>query len=110
MLRPVEFNSAGNPRPGEANQGRLNHVLAIEEVVAGAPIDANMDAAADGRQDHETQKFVLDVYGVPEVGMRGSFDVIDDRQWIDPATAALVDAFLEEQRIGVWWRRHVGEH
>ncbi len=110
MLRPVEFNASGNPGPGEADQGRLNDVLAIEEVVAGALIQANMDAAADGRQDHETKEFVLDVYRVPDVRMRGSFDVIDDRQWINTTAAALVDALLEEKRIGVGSRRHVGEH
>src|SRR5258708_296714 len=34
MLRPVELHSARDPWTSKANQGRLDHVLAVEEVVA----------------------------------------------------------------------------
>jgi len=39
VLRPVELDAAGDPRPGEADEGRLDHGVAVEEIPAGGLVD-----------------------------------------------------------------------
>jgi len=33
VLRPIELDAARNPQAGEADERRLDHVLAVEEVI-----------------------------------------------------------------------------
>ena len=108
MLRPVEFHSARNPRPGQANERRLNYVLTIKEIVAVCFVQSNMDAASNLGQDHQPQKFVLKMDCVPQVVARFGCDAVGERQWIDAAAAPLIDPHLKKHGIRVGRHRRIG--
>ena len=59
VLRPVELNSAGDPWAQQPHQRRLDHVLAVEEVVLVGLVQSSVDAPANLRQNHQLDKFVL---------------------------------------------------
>ena len=59
MLRPVEFDATGDPRPGQADQRGLDDVLPIEKIVTVGLVLTDMNAAADFRQDHDAEEFVF---------------------------------------------------
>ncbi len=69
-----------------------------------------MDTAAYSGQNHEAQEFVLDMNSIPESRMRSPLNKVDDGQRVDAAAASLIDAFVEEEGIGIGGRRCVGEH
>src|SRR5581483_6860046 len=99
MLRPVELNPAADPRSGQTHQRRLDHILAVDEVVSVGLVHRDMDSPADLRKDHHTDVSVFDVNRIPRLVARGFFNAIVKRQRIDLAAAALVDAALQEHRI-----------
>src|SRR5882757_10604345 len=55
VLRPVELDTAGDPGTCQANECRLDHVLAVEEVVAVCLVEPDVNAAANLRQYHQSQ-------------------------------------------------------
>jgi hypothetical protein len=60
VLRPVELDASRNPRPGEADERRLDHLLAIEEIIIGIGLVlADEDAPADFRQHDEADEIVF---------------------------------------------------
>ena len=65
MLRRVELDATRDPRPQQANQRRLDDALPVEEVVAIADVLSDVNAAADLRQDHQSDVLVLEVDGLP---------------------------------------------
>jgi hypothetical protein len=109
VLGPVELDAAGDPGAGKADESGLDDVLAVEEIVLAEFVEADMNTAADFREDHEAEELVFEVDGLPEVGNGVGSNAIDDREGIDAAAAALVDTVFEEERVGVWFRRQVGE-
>ena len=108
MLGPIEFDAAGNPRTGEADEGGLDHVMAVEEIVPVGFVEADMDAAADFGKDHEPEKWVFKMDGLPGVIAFFFGDAVDERKRIDFAAAALIDTVLEEHWIFVGRRGEVG--
>ena len=65
VLRPVELDAAGDPRPGEADERRLDHVLAVEEIVVVVRLVlADEDASADFRQHHQPDELVFQPRGL----------------------------------------------
>src|SRR6201995_6072744 len=101
VLRPVELDATGDPRAGEPHEGGLNDVLAIEEVVAGALVQPDVNAATELWQHHEPQELIFDVHCLPLPRLRFGRHGVDNGQRIDAAIATLVDALLEEQRIWI---------
>ncbi len=67
MLRPVEFDAAGDPRAGQPDERRLDHILPIEEVIAVGLVEPNVNAPADLRQNHQAQIRVLNVHRLPRL-------------------------------------------
>ncbi|MGA8528216.1 MAG: hypothetical protein WB622_00780, partial [Acidobacteriaceae bacterium] len=101
MLRPVEFNAARDPGPGQADQSRLDHILAVEKIVPRDLVVSDVDAAANLGQDHQPQEFVLDMQGLPGFLLRLNGDSIDERKRIDSAAAPLVDPCFQKHRVRV---------
>ena len=108
VLRPVELDAAADPRAEEADERRLDDVLAVEEVVAVGAVEAHVDATADLGQHHQPQVPVLEVDGRPGVVDAFVGEAVRERVRVDPAGAALVDPLLEEHRVGVGRRHLVG--
>ena len=107
VLGPVELDAARDPGAGEAHEGRLDHVVAVEEVVVGGLVVAHVDAAAELRQDHEPDPRVLEVHGLPLVRRLLLRDALVEREGEDGARGALVDAGVEEGRVVVGFGRQI---
>ena len=109
VLRPVELDAAGDPRAGETDEGRLDNVLPVEEIVVAIGfVLADENAPADLRQEHEPHEFVLQadrlVFDRPRfiedlVDERHRVDLVDERHRVDLVAGPLVDAFLEEDGV-----------
>ena len=110
MLRPVELDSAGNPRPSQADQGGLDDRLAINEIVTVGFVPRDMDAPAEFRQDHDLEKFIFQPDRRPGAVCFGVGDPVGKRQRIDFSAAALIDPFFQEHRIQIRRRRHVSRN
>ena len=99
VLRPIELDAAGDPRPGQPHQGRLDHRLPIDEVVAVGLVLGDVDPAADLRQDHDPQIFIFQPDGLPSPVGLGLGNSIGERQRIDLPAAALIDPLLQEHGV-----------
>src|SRR5229473_4118008 len=93
MLWPIELYAAGNPRPSQTHERGFDNVLAIEEVIPVRLVNADVDASANLRQDHDTQKLVLQMNRIRR-------DAVGERQWVHPPSAALIDPFLDRETLG----------
>ena len=49
MLRPVEFDAAGDPWARQTHKSRLDHILPIEEIVSVGFVETDVNAAANLR-------------------------------------------------------------
>jgi hypothetical protein len=99
VLGPIELYATGNPWPCEANERGLDDVLAVKEVVAVCFVHAYVDATADFRQHHDTNKFVLDVQCLPGLLARFAGNSVREWQRVNAPTAALIDPFLKEHWV-----------
>src|SRR5271165_5117086 len=61
VLWPVEFHSAGDPWAGKSDQRRLDHILAVKEIVPCRLVVTDMNPSANLRQDHEPEILILNV-------------------------------------------------
>src|SRR5260370_29565443 len=96
MLWPIELYPAGNPRPSQTHERGFDHVLAVNEVIPVRLVNADVDASANLRQDHDTQKLVLQMNRLPCVLDRIRRDAIHERQWIHPPNTALIGPSFEK--------------
>ena len=64
VLRPVELNPARDPRPGQPDQGRLDHLVVVDEMVAVGFIQRHLHPPADFGQDHDLEIAILQKDGV----------------------------------------------
>ena len=91
VVGPVELHAAGDPGAQRTDQRGLDHVLAIEEVVAGGLVPGGEDAPADLRQDQHVQIVVLHVHGgVGPVLPMAAVHLHHNLLGIDPARGALM--------------------
>ncbi len=107
VLGPVELDTAGDPWSGETYQRGLDHILAIDEVVAGAPVLGDMDAATELRHEHQSDEAVLQVDGLPAASDALVGDTVRDGQRVHASRRALVYPALEEHRVRVRRERFV---
>ena len=101
VLRPVELNAARDPRPGQAHQRGLDHLVVVNEMIAVGFIERHLYAAAQLGQDHDAQVAIFQKHcGIRLVGFLVEH-AVDHRVRVDHAAAALVDAFFQEHRVAV---------
>ena len=98
---PVELHAAGDPRPEEADHGRFDHVLAVDEVVPVGPVTGDVDAAPDLGQEHQLQVLVFEPNGAVRAVRFLAGQAVGDGVGIDPAAGPLVDAPLQEHGVRV---------
>src|SRR5260370_18140793 len=104
MLWPIELCAAGNPRPSQTHERGFDNILAVEEVIAVRLVNADVDASANLRQDHDTQKLVLQMNRLPCVLTRIRRVAVRERQREHPPPAPLIAPFFEDN--GVLSGRH----
>ncbi|MNC02004.1 hypothetical protein D3C75_493690 [compost metagenome] len=61
MLRPVEFNAPGNPRPCQPNQRWLDDPVIVDEIVVVGFVQSPVDSPAQLRHHGDEQIFVLQI-------------------------------------------------
>src|SRR5580704_8812455 len=101
MLRPIELHAAGDPRTQQSHEGRLDDMLAIEEVVSVGFVEPGVNAAADFRKNHQLDKFVLKHDGAVGLVLLLKRHAVSKRIGINLAAAALVNALLQEHGIRI---------
>ena len=99
MLGPVEFNAAGNPRPGQADEGGLDHAVIIDEIILIGFVQCPLDPSAQFRQDHDIQVFVFQDYSLVLHVLRGFTDLFADGQRIYLAGGTLIRPLFDEKRV-----------
>src|SRR5690348_18107286 len=82
MLRPIKLDTARNPRAGQSDQGGLDDVLTIEEVVPVRLIQADVNASADFGQNHHADEIIFNVQGLPAMVRLLSGHAADEGQRI----------------------------
>jgi len=108
MLRPVEFDAAGNPRPGEADQRGLDDVQAVNEILIFGLVLNGVDASANFRQHEHAKKLVLNPNRLPLPVNRIFRGAVCEGQGIYLAAAALIHTVFQKHRVLVRRRGHVG--
>ena len=46
MLRPVEFNSTGDPRTGQTYKCRFDHMIVVDEVIVICFVQGSLNTSA----------------------------------------------------------------
>ena len=99
VLRPVELDSAADPRSGQSDQCGLDHPVVVYKVIAVRLVQRPLDAAAQLRQDHHIQVIILQdqrfVFGI----LFGIADFLADRDRVHLSRGALVGALFNKQRV-----------
>src|SRR5262249_51859697 len=89
------------------DQCRLDHVLSVKEVVAIGLVETNMNSPTDLRKHHQSQICVLNVHRVPRLMHCRLGNAINEWNWIEAATAALIHTSLKKHRITIGRMRQV---
>ena len=108
MLRPVELNAAGNPRPCQPYQCGLDDLVVIYRIVAVGFVVHTLDAPAQLRQDHHKQIVVFQIDGIIFPINFGIGNALAYGVRIDPPAGALIDALFQKHRVLVIGRDRVG--
>ncbi len=98
MVRNVPFDTAGDPGPDQSDQGGLDDVLAIEEVIAVGLVDGLEEPSADLRQDANLDIFVLEIDELVALVDLLAGQRVVKRIGIDPSLGALRLPPEEEHR------------
>lgn len=113
MLRPVKFDTTGNPRTGKAHQRRFDHMVIIYKVVIICFVVSPLDSSAKFRQDHNLQIFIFQIYCVPDLVFLFMTDLLCGRIRIYFSRTPLIYPFFQEHRIFVRctdlisWNHHI---
>ena len=99
VLRPVELDAAADPGARQAHEGRLDDLVVVDEVPLRDLVPGHLHAAAEFRQDHHLDVFVLQPDGFVCLILLLVRDGLDHGIGIHHAAAALIDTFLQENRI-----------
>jgi len=99
VLRPVELDTARNPRAGQPDERGLHHLVVVHEVALLHLVVGHVDASAQFREYHHLDIFVLDEERMVKLVFLLVGDFLYHGIRIDRAAAALVDTFLQEDRI-----------
>ena len=112
VLRPVELDSPGDPRPGEAHQGRFNHPVVVHEVIIVRFIQGHLHPAAQLRQNHDLEIAVLQKHRLIGAVALLIGNGVNHLVGINRARTALINPFFEKHRVrvraagGVSWNRN----
>ena len=101
---------AGHPRADQPDQGRLDDMLMIDEIVVVAFIDRLEQPPANFRQNADAHVFVFEIDDV--IGFVGLFvrQRIVQRIRIDPAFGALRSTAEIKHRARLWIAGEVGRN
>ena len=99
VLRPVEFDAARNPRPGQSDQRGFYHMVVVDEMALLDFVISHLHPTAQFGQDHDFEILVLKEYGVIGFVFAGILDLLDHRIRIYDSAASLINPFFEEHRI-----------
>lgn len=65
VLRPVKFNSTGNPWAGKTNESGLYNVLPVNYIVAVSQVFYNVDTPTNLGQNQDVKVLILKPYTIP---------------------------------------------
>ena len=101
MLRPVELNTARDPRTEQSHERWLDHVLAIEEVVLVCLVEPSVNAAADLWKNHQMNEFVFEKNSLVGFVHFLERNAIDKWIRINFSAAPLINPLLKKHGVRV---------
>ena len=108
VLRPVELNAAGDPRPCQPYQCGLDDLVVINCVITVGFVVHTLDTPAQLRQDHHKQIVIFQIDGIIFPVNFGVGNALADRVRIDPPAGALIDTLFQKHRVFVIGGDRVG--
>ena len=99
VLRPVEFYAAADPGSQQSHQCRLDDFVIVDEVIAVRLVIGPLYPAAQLRQHHDVDIFVLQDDRIVCDILLLIHDLVYYRIGVDTPAAALIDALFQEHRI-----------
>ena len=108
MLRPVEFYAAADPRAGKPHQRGFDDLVVIHEVIAVGFVICPLDTASQFGKHHGLDILVFQPYG--GIGLLFLFiqNLVDYRQGIYLAAAALIYPLFQKHGIFIGLSNAIG--
>ena len=108
VLRPVELDTAGDPRAGQSDQGRLDHMIVINEMTLLDLVVRHLYPSAQFWQDHHLYIFIFQIHGMIGLILTSIFDLFNYRIRIYDPAASLIHTFFQEHRILLRFTNAIG--
>ncbi|MNV30342.1 hypothetical protein D3C71_1216060 [compost metagenome] len=102
VLRPVKFYTAGDPRPEQADQRGFDHLVVVDKIALFDFVIGAVNSSAQFRQQHNADKVVFHPHRLVLAHFAFARQGVGDAIGIDRAGRALIDAFFEKHRIGIF--------
>ena len=102
VLRPVKFNSAGDPRPQQAHQRRFHHFVVVDKIALLDFVIRAMNTSPQLRQQHNADEVVFHPHRLVIAHFAAPGQGIGHAVGINRAGGTLVHAFLEEHRVSIF--------
>ncbi len=110
MVERAPFDSARDPGAQHADQGGLDHVLAVEEVIAVGLVDRREQPPAEFRQDAQLDELVFKIQGLVRLVLADVEQMILERIRVNPLLGSLVRLMRVEHWVGIGGADLVGRH
>ena len=79
MLRPVKFNTAGNPWTSQTYQSRFNYMIIVYKIISVCFVICTLDSATKFRENHYFDVLVFQIYSFPCFVFFDIFNFLDYR-------------------------------
>ena len=99
MLRPVKFNTTGDPRSGQSDQSGFDNMVIVDEMAVFNLIVRHLYPSAQLGKDHHFYIFVFQPNSMVTLFLAGILYLFNHRIRVNHTTASLVNTLLQEHRI-----------
>ena len=110
MLRPVELDTAADPRSCQTNQRGFDNMVIINEIVVIRLIISTLDSATQFRKNHHVKILIFQAKGVINAIFFLITDFINHAVRIYFAAATLINTFFQEHRVFIRLTDRVGRN
>ena len=110
VLRPVEFDAAADPRPGQPDERGLDHVVIVNKIIAVRFVIRALDPAAQFGQDHHKQIFIFQAERLVGAIHLFIINFINDTVRVHPAAAALIHPLFQKHRVFIGLADRIGRN
>ena len=110
MLGPVKLNPPADPRPRQAHQRRLDHLVVVNEVIAVGFIQRPLNPSAQLRQYHHPQVVIFQKDCPVAFILFRILNPVNHGQRINLSAGSLINPLFEKHGIPVRFSASVGRN